>query len=140
MAFADYLSGNRSLNRNELHDVNCVPFVGATTIVPMPKTSEVRGTEGLLFRIVHADRMPLLSDDETNMYKSAAVLLRHGLVPGNSIQIADGTTFLYVRSTSDDRIAGVRVCFARRQIPMNGTLASITLLTACNGSNELVEF
>jgi hypothetical protein len=141
VAFADYLTGSRSLNRNELHDsVNCVPFVAATTMVPMPKTSEVRGASGLLFRVVQADRMPLLSNDEANMYDAAAVLLRNGLAPGNSVQASDGTTFLYVRSTSDDRLAGVYVCFARRQIPMNGALTTMTLLTACNGMNELVEF
>jgi hypothetical protein len=67
-------------------------------------------------------------------------LLRNGLAPGNSVQASDGTTFLYVRSTSDDRLAGVYVCFARRQIPMNGALTTMTLLTACNGMNELVEF
>lgn len=149
IAFADYATGSRALDPNELHKESKLPFFAADTVVTVFASMALEGSDGMAFRIPRADRLPVLDGDERTLYETFEASVRGGIRQGRALALppslgAGMRTFL-VREAANDRLSGLRVAWSRRSV--RETTAEgragrglMTVLVSANTASERVGY
>lgn len=144
IAFADYKTGSRSLDDDELHPDSPLPFFAADSVVTVFPTSVLAGSEGRAFKVPNADRLPLLGGDEAKLYAAYEAGLRKGVRQGTSLQLPaalskSAESFL-VREAANDRLAGLRVAWAKKAVGVGDARATLPVLVSDNAARERVAY
>lgn len=144
IAFADYKTGSRSLDDDELHPDSPLPFFAADSVVTVFANSALDQSGGLAFKIADANRLPMLGGDEAALYGAYEAGLRKGMKQGTALQLPtalskSAESFL-VREAANDRLAGLRVAWAKRAVGVGDARASLAVLVADNAAREKVAY
>lgn len=139
VAFSDYATGSRGLDANELHPHTPVPFLASDTILTVLQSNVIPNTNELAYRLPRPGRLPLLSADEPMLYEAIANAVQTGQTRGRTIPLPGtlgGFRSILVRESTNDRLAGLKIAFARRIA--RGT--PIAVLISANSSFEKVAY
>ena len=107
LSFADYATGSRALDADELHSPRVVPFFVADTIVTLVNSNALPNTEGRAYRV---------SDTVTGIPATALQPLQGIEDHGVELDSAAGTSSIYVREALNDRLAGMKIGWEVRHI------------------------
>ena len=132
LAFADYATGSRTADTEELAEVVSLPFFVTDSIFSVNASSVIPGSNGLAYHCRSVEKMALFRDEEREIYARYEAQLRLGLRRGVPFDAGAGATAFFVRETANDRLAGLKVAFAR-----SGKM--VTLVSA-NAKYERVSF
>jgi hypothetical protein len=147
LAFADYATGSRALDPDELHAHAKLPFFAADSIVTLFTKLAISGSDGMAFRIPSASRLPTLDGDKEALYDAYQSGINAGAKHGRPLALppalASGMQTFLVRESANDRLAGLNVAWARRSVRggagafKNGRMA---VLVSANAASESVAF
>ena len=144
VAFADYATGSRRLDPNELHAHAKVPFFAADSVLTVFDELAVPDTGGKAFRVPAASRAPLLEGDRATLYDAYETGLKAKSKPGDALALPPSLASmqtLFVREAANDRLAGLRIAWARRRTPQGAPKRGyVTILTSANAPFERISF
>jgi hypothetical protein len=140
VAFADYATGSRALDPEELSPHNKLPFFASDTILTFFESTALAHSNRLAYRIPNASKLPLLGNDETALYDAYNSSLRSGARKGKQLklptELAGGMTSFLVRESGNDRLTGLKVAWATRLLAGQ----RVAMLVSNNSSAERVSF
>lgn len=142
VAFADYATGSRRLDADELHQHAKMPYFAADTIFTVFESNALDGSNRRAYRIPGEDKLPLLSSDETQLYNSYENSLRAGgrAEFGKELKLpstlSGSMRSLLLRESSSDRITGLQVAWASKTIDNQ----RVYLIISDNTSMEQVSY
>lgn len=141
VAFADYVTGSRKLDPNELSPHTKLPFFAADTIFTLFESSALPGSNRLAYRIPSAAKLPLLGDEEASLYRAYDSSLRSGARRGKQLdlpaELSGGMQSFLVRESANDRLSGLRIAWAIKVLAGNRRM---NILVSNNASFERVAF
>jgi len=147
LAFADYATGSRALDPDELHAHAKLPFFSADTLLTVFNKLAISGSGGRAFRIPSATRIPTLDGDKEALYGAYEARIKAGAKHGKALALppalAPGMQTFLVRESANDRLAGLKVAWARRGVRGGaGALKNghISVLVSANAASEKVAF
>lgn len=146
IAFADYATGSRALDPEELHAHTKVPFFAADTILTVFTKLALPGAGGKGFRIPSASRIPTLDGDREVLYDAYESNLKAGAKHGQSLALppalASGMETFFVRESANDRLAGLKVEWARRRtrVARLSSNGQMIVLVSANAAYENVSY
>ena len=132
VAFADYATGSRTADPEELAEVVRLPFFVADSIFSVNVSSVVPSSNGLAYHVRSVEKMALFRDEERETYARYAAQLRSGLRRGVAFDVGAGATAFFVREAANDGLAGLKVAFARS--------GQMTTLVSANAKYEQVSY
>ena len=145
IAFSDYATGSRALDPNELYAHAKMPFLSADTVLTVFNKLALPDTNGKAFRIPSATRLPMLEGDREALYDAYESTLKAGAKHGQPLalppQLASGMQTFLIREAANDRLAGLKVAWARRKVRSGaGSLKNgqIVVLVSANAAYESV--
>jgi hypothetical protein len=141
LAFADYATGSRDLNPDELTKHRKLPFVAADSVFTLFSSNMIQDSMELAFRIPKHGKLPLLGDEETTLYAAYDKSLRAGARKGHELDLpvplGKGMTSFLVRESANDMLTGLRVRWAKRHVHGTGQMY---VLVSDNSALEKVAF
>jgi hypothetical protein len=140
VAFADYATGSRALDPEELSQHSKFPFFASDTVMTLFESTALAHSNRLAYRIPNASKLPLLGNDETALYDAYNSSLRSGARKGKQLklptELAGGMTSFLVRESGNDRLTGLKVAWATRLLAGQ----RVAMLVSNNSSAERVSF
>ena len=142
VAFADYATGSRRLDADELHQHAKMPYFAADTIFTVFESNALDGSNRRAYRIPGEDKLPLLSSDESKLYKSYNDSLVSGQRSevGNELKLpadlSGSMRSLLLRESSSDRLTGIQVAWASKTIDNE----RVYLIISDNSVHEQVSY
>ena len=139
LAFADYLTGSRPLDPNELHAHEPIPFFAADTLLTVYNKHALPNTNGHAYSVPVHDRAPLLAGDEVELYAAYVNGLGSGAKRGTELVLPpslNGIRSILIRESSNDRLAGIKIAWTTRSVRGE----RMHFLLSANSSNEQVSY
>ena len=142
IAFADYATGSRRLDPDELHKHAKVPYFAADTLFTVFESHALDGSNRNAYRIPLQEKLPFLAKDESNLYQSYSDSLVSGqrAAVGTELklppELSGSMRSFIIRESNNDRLTGIRVAWASKKIDNEG----VYLIVSDNSVHEKVSY
>ena len=147
LAFADYATGSRALDEDELEPHRKIPFFAADTIITLFDSKIVAMSNQLVYRLPTAGRLPVLADDEAALYAAYNSNITGPSGGGGSLlngkqlklpaKLKGSMKSFLVRESANDRLVGLGIAWSTRILTGS---KRVHMLISNNQSAERVSF
>ena len=141
IAFADYATGSRRLDPDELHQHAKMPYFAADTLFTVFESQALDGSNRSAYRIPLQEKLPFLANDESSLYQSYSDSLRvKGSQVGTELklpaELSGSMRSFIIRESNNDRLTGIRVAWASKKIYNE----KVYLIVSDNSAHEKVSY